>query len=144
MTFTATVHNPQELPKVLERAQAFCKPWSVAGHRMEVVVRQPPRTPEQNRQQWPILQAFSEQVMWPVNGEMVYMAPDEWKDVLTAAFKQETVRLAAGLDGGVVMLGQRTSKFKEADWPNWMAFLKATAAMRGVRVPAPKWMEEHA
>lgn len=141
MTFTATVHTAQELPKVLERASAWCKPWSVAGHRMTVTVEEEVRTPEQNKAQWPILEAFSKQIKWPVNGEMVYMTPEEWKDVLTAAFKQETVRLAAGLDGGVVMLGQRTSKFKKSKWPQWMAFLNATAAMRGVRIPAPEWME---
>lgn len=90
------------------------------------------RTVEQNAAQWPILTAFSEQLMWPVNGEMVYMTPEEWKDVLTAAFKRENPRLAMGLDGGVVMLGQRTSKFKKKQFSEWLEFLHATAAHRGV------------
>lgn len=99
-----------------------------------VRLTEPTRTLDDNAAQWPILQAFSDQLEWPVNGKMVKMTPDEWKDVLTAAFMRETVRLAMGLDGGVVMVGQRTSKFTRAQWPEWKAFLKATAADRGVNL----------
>lgn len=99
-----------------------------------VTVEPPKRSLDQNAAQWPYLEAFSRQLKWPVNGEMVYMAPEEWKDVLTAAFKRETVRVAMGLDGGMVMLGQRTSRFKKREFSEWIEFLKATAAMRGVRV----------
>lgn len=99
-----------------------------------VKISEPTRTLDDNAAQWPILDAFAKQLQWPVNGKMVYMEPEEWKDVLTAAFKRETVRLAMGLDGGVVMIGQRTSKFTKSQWPEWKAFLKATAADRGVEL----------
>lgn len=97
-----------------------------------VRVQEPTRTLDQNAAQWPILEAFSEQLQWPVNGRMVRMTSEEWKDVLTAAFRGESVRLAMGLDGGVVMLGQRTSKFGKAQFGQWLEFLNATAAARGV------------
>lgn len=93
------------------------------------------RTQAQNRLMWPLLTCFSKQLQWPINGSMVYMTPDDWKDVLTAAFKGESVRLAMGLDGGVVMLGQRTSKFTKAQFAEWIEFLYATAAARGVALP---------
>lgn len=96
------------------------------------------RTAEQNKAQWPILTAFANQLLWPVNGQMVKMDADEWKDVLTCAFKQETVRLAMGLNGGVVMLGKRTSKFKKDEFAEWMEFLNSVAADRGVKVPMSK------
>jgi hypothetical protein len=96
----------------------------------------------QNSQQWPILNAFAEQVQWPINGSMVYMSPDDWKDVLTAAYKNETVRIAQGFDGGVVMLGFRTRDFSAEEWPNWMAFLNWAAAEKGVKVRASKRYEE--
>lgn len=99
-----------------------------------VTVGEPNRTLDQNAAQWPYLDAFSKQLRWPVNGELVTMTPDEWKDVLTAAFYGETVRLAQGLNGGVVMLGLRTSKFGKREFSEWYDFLKATAAMRGVCV----------
>ena len=97
-----------------------------------VTVGEPTRSLDQNAAQWPYLAGFSEQLQWPVDGEMVYMTPDEWKDVLTAAFKGETVRLARGLNGGVVMLGLRTSEFGKREFSEWYEFLMATAADRGV------------
>lgn len=63
------------------------------------------RTQAQNRLMWPLLTEFSKQLEWPINGQMVEMTPDDWKDVLSAAFRGESVRLAMGLNGGVVMLG---------------------------------------
>lgn len=99
-----------------------------------VSVGEPTRTLEQNSAQWPYLDAFSKQLKWPVNGKSVTMTPDEWKDVLTAAFQAETVRLAMGLDGGVVMLGMRTSQMSKVRFGEWLEFLIATAAMRGVVV----------
>lgn len=102
------------------------------GFRVEV--REPSRSLDQNAAQWPILQAFSEQLMWPVNGEMVKLEPEEFKDILTAAFHGETVRVAQGLNGGVVMLGRRTSKFGKKEFSEWIEFLHAAAAQRGVIV----------
>lgn len=99
-----------------------------------VTIAEPNRTLEQNALQWPILQAFADQLQWPVNGQMVWMTPDEWKDVLTAAFKRETARLAMGLDGGVVMLGMRTSKMGKKQFSEWIDFIKATAALRDVDI----------
>lgn len=91
------------------------------------------RNLDQNDAQWPILDAFAEQLQWPVNGSMVYMTAEEWKDVLTAAFKREQVRLAMGLEPGqVVMLGQRTSRFSKAKFSEWLDFLNSVAAQRGV------------
>lgn len=100
----------------------------------KVTLQPPSRSLDQNAAQWPILDAFSKQLVWPVNGSMVKMSPDEWKDILSAAFKRETLRMAMGLDGGVVMLGQRTSKMTKAVFSEWLEFLNATAAIREVRL----------
>jgi hypothetical protein len=97
-----------------------------------VSVSEPTRSLEANAAQWPILQAFADQIQWPINGRMEWLTPDEWKDVLTAAFKRETVRVAMGLDGGMVMLGARTSKFAKKEFGEWLEFLHATAADREI------------
>lgn len=99
-----------------------------------VTIGEPTRNLEQNAAQWPILQAFADQLQWPINGQMSWLTPDEWKDILTAAFRRETVRVAMGLDGGMVMLGARTSKFSKKEFSEWLEFLHATAALRGVDV----------
>ncbi len=103
-----------------------------APHGYAVTVGEPSRTLDQNAAQWPILQAFAAQLQWPVNGRMEWLIDEEWKDLLTAAFKQETARVAPGLDGGMVLLGQRTSKFGKKQFSDWLEFLHATAAARGV------------
>ena len=103
-----------------------------------VTVAEASRTLDQNAAQWPILQAFAEQLQWPVNGRMVAMTPDEWKDVLTAAFRRETARLAMGLDGGVVMLGARTSQMGKKEFSEWLEFLNATAADRSISLSEPE------
>ena len=99
-----------------------------------VTLSEPTRNLEQNAAQWPILQAFSDCLVWPVNGRMETLTPDEWKDILTAAFKRETTRVAMGLDGGMVMLGARTSTMSKREFSEWLDFLNATAADRGIEL----------
>ena len=111
-----------------------CEAIMSAPDGMRVEIKERKRSLDQNAAQWPILQAFAEQIKWPVNGELVTLDPEEFKDILTAAFFGESVRLAQGLNGGVVMLGKRTSKFTKKEFSDWLEFLHAAAAARGVVV----------
>jgi hypothetical protein len=70
-----------------------------------VTIKEPNRSLEQNAAQWPLLEAFAEQLEWPVNGAMTRITADDWKDILTAAFRNERPRVAMGIDGGMVLLG---------------------------------------
>lgn len=97
-----------------------------------VTVAAPTRSLDANAAMWPILQAFADQLQWPINGVFVWMTPEEWKDVLSAAFRKESVRVAMGMDGGMVMLGSRTSKFSVREMSDFLEFLNATAAARDV------------
>ena len=91
------------------------------------------RTLDQNAAQWPILEAWAQQKIWVVNGAKTRMSAEEWKDVLTAAFEGETSpRLAMGLNGGVVMLGKRTSKYTKARFSEWLDLLMAATPHAGV------------
>jgi hypothetical protein len=100
-----------------------------------MVIKEATRTLEQNSLQWVYLSAISKQVEWVVNGRPTLMAPDEWKDVLTAGFRKETPRLAAAVDGmGVVMLGSRTSRFSKAEFSEWMEYLQWFCAEKDVEV----------
>lgn len=99
-----------------------------------VTVSEPARNSAQNALMWVLLQAFSEQLQWPVNGQMVYLTPEEWKDLLSAAYKRESQRVAMGLDGGMVMLGMRTSKMGKREFAEFIEFIQATATHRGVEL----------
>ena len=101
---------------------------------MIVQIKEPTRNLEQNAALWVLLQAFSEQLLWPVNGHMTKLTAEEFKDILSAAFKSETVRVAQGLNGGVVMLGARTSKMSKREFSEFLEFVHMVAAERGVEV----------
>lgn len=110
------------------------------------------RTVSMNRQQWPILIAFSKQRKWPIYGEYQYIDEHSWKHILTAAFFKEINNetppmIAAGFSlntpdnidpAANVMLGYHTSKITEKLWPKWIAFLNAAAAECEVKIPVSK------
>lgn len=98
-----------------------------------VTVKEQTRNSEQNALLWVLLECFSRQLDWPVNGRMAKLEPADWKDLLTAAFRQET-RVADGISGGVVMLGARTSKMGVREFAEFIAFIQAVAADRGVDI----------
>ena len=118
-------------PTARQRAQQAVQN-APEGHVMTLA--EPTRNLEQNAAQWPILQAFSDCLVWPVNGRMETLTPDEWKDILTAAFRRETTRVAMGMDGGIVMLGARTSTMSKREFSEWLEFLHATAVDRGIEL----------
>ncbi|ANY17283.1 recombination protein NinB [Bordetella pseudohinzii] len=77
------------------------------GYRVEIKPRT--RTLAQNDMLWSILTDISRQVEFVVNGALAKLKPEEVKDILTAGLRRET-RMAMGIDGGMVLLGHRTSK----------------------------------
>ncbi len=99
-----------------------------------VTVGERNRSLDQNAAQWPILQAIAAQLEWPVNGTMTKLSDEEWKDILTAGFKANDVRLAQGVHGGVVMLGQRTSQMDKKTFSDWLEYLHWFCAERGVKI----------
>jgi hypothetical protein len=76
------------------------------GGPVEVRWRRPEtqRSRDQNDKMWAMLTDLSEQVIW----HGVRLEPEEWKDVMTAGLQKQ--RAVPGIDGGFVILGQRTSK----------------------------------
>ena len=95
-------------------------------------IDEPTRNLEQNALLWVLLSEFARQLVWPVNGAMVKLEPEEWKDILTAAYRQESQRIAQGLHGGMVMLGMRTSKMGKRQFGEFIAFVQSVAVDRGV------------
>lgn len=128
------MHNAQQGHQVLMRLWDYCKPHLIAERKLVVEVREETRNREQNALLWVLLTAFSRQLKWPVNGAMVQLEPAEWKDILSAAYKRESQRVAMGLDGGMVMLGLRTSTMGKREFAEFIEFVQATAAHRGVEL----------
>lgn len=105
----------------------------------EVVLRpvKSMRTLEQNAKLWAMLTDIAEQIDWVIDGRLQKLEPDEWKDILTAGLKQE-LRVAQGISGGVVLLGQRTRKMTVKQLSDLIELMNAFGAERGVRFRCPK------
>lgn len=102
-------------------------------HAVEVIVRpvKSRRTLEQNAKLWAMLGDIARQVPWAVNGVMQHLDAEDWKNIMTATVRQE-VRMAAGVNGGVVMLGQSTRKMTVQELSDLIEFMHAFGAERGV------------
>jgi len=105
---------------------------------MQIYIEPETRTLANNRQQWPLLNAIADQLLWPVNGAMSKLSAEEFKQILTTAYRNETVRVAQGVDGGLVMLGHRTREFKRSEWQEWQTYLEWFCADRDVKIPMSK------
>lgn len=92
-----------------------------------VTVSEPTRSLDQNALMWPLLEDIARQVEWYGN----HLTADEWKDVLTAALRKEKV--VPGINGGFVVLGQRTSKMGKREFSELVELIYAFGAERGVR-----------
>lgn len=92
-----------------------------------VTVSEPTRTLDQNALMWPLLDDIAKQVEWYGN----WLTAEEWKDVLTAALRKE--RVVPGINGGFVVLGQRTSKMGKREFSELVELIYAFGAEKGVR-----------
>lgn len=114
---------------VARRNAAHLAATAPEGYRCEI--RPKTRTLAQNDLMWSVLTDISRQVEFVVNGELVKVSPEEVKDILTASLQRET-RMAMGLDGGMVILGQRTSRMTVRQMTELIELAHAFGAEKGV------------
>lgn len=132
------LHNAQQGHMALMGLWAQIKAHLMAGQQLVIEVKEKTRSTEQNARMWALLTDVSRQVDW--YGQK--LTPEEWKDVFSASLKKQ--KAVPGLDGGFVILGQRTSKMSIREMADLMTLIEAFGAEQGVRFLAPEWMEERA
>jgi hypothetical protein len=130
--------GPSRVREVCRLAYLFATELAVAGA-IEIIVRpvKSRRTLEQNAKLWAMLGDISRQVQWPVNGVMQTLDPEDWKALMTAAARQE-VRMAAGINGGVVMLGVSTKRMTVRELGDVIECMYAFGVDKGVIWSEPK------
>lgn len=123
---------------VFRLAFQFAAELSVSSA-VEIIVRpvKSRRTLEQNAKLWAMLGDISRQVDWPVNGVMQKLDSEDWKALMTAAARQE-IRMAQGINGGVVMLGESTKRMTVAELGDVIECMYAFGAEKGVVWSEPK------
>jgi len=108
------------------------KPWLIAGHQLQIEVRADTRSTAANRLLWSCLADISRQVEWPVDGRMQKIDAEDWKSILSAGVTKAQ-RVAQGIEGGFVMLGQRTSKMTKAEFTALVDFCHAFGDSHGIK-----------
>lgn len=98
------------------------------GWRIEI--KGPKRTVDQNSLMWVWLSAYADQATY--HGEK--LAAGDWKDLFTGALKaaQNGLRIVPGLEGGLMVLGLRTSDMTVAEMADLITFMQSKAGDFGV------------
>lgn len=130
MTSRLFIYDPAN-PKRDEVLAYLCSYVEQCGVKKHIEVKDPKRSVEQNDRMWAMLTDISKQVQWPVDGKLQYLPAEDWKHVISAGLRREQ-RVAHGIDGGFVILGQRTSKMSKRELSDLMELIAAFGAERGV------------
>ena len=103
------------------------------GRRLRILIERitPTRSVEQNALMWALIGDIAKQTQWMVDGRLEWLEPEEWKEILTAGVKKAQ-RVAAGIEGGFVILGSRTSRMSKVEMTSLIDFIHYFGATRGV------------
>lgn len=130
--FSTVALNAHHARTVAEDFWNYLKNMTANGHQVSVSAKPETRTTAQNRIMWAILDDLAEQVQWPVDGKLQKLDAEEWKHILSAGLKKHQ-RVAQGIEGGFVMLGQRTSRMTVAEMGELITLAHAFGDERGVQ-----------
>jgi hypothetical protein len=89
------------------------------------------RSLDQNAKMWAMLSDIAAQVEWHADGRLGLLTADDWKDILSAGLTKSQ-RVAQGVEGGFVMLGQRTSKMTVKEMCDLIEFAQFFGDSKGV------------
>lgn len=111
--------HPWQAHEALQRVWKAIKPLLATGTRFHLEVRAEKRSDPQNRLMWALLTDLSEQLPW----HSVQLSPTDYKTMLTASLRAQ--RVVPGIDGGFVVLGDRTSQMSKAEMSDLIDLVQA-------------------
>lgn len=99
------------------------------------------RSNQANKLMWALLADISRQLEWCIDGKMQKCSKEDYKEILSAGLRREQ-RIAQGIDGGFVLLGQRTSKMTVKQMSELIEFIYWFCCEKNIKISAPKQYEE--
>lgn len=113
--------------EVRERAMAWV---AKAPHGAIFTLAEKKRSIPQNSRLWAMLTDVARQATWAGKKRTT----EDWKDLFTAAVKTAGGDFEAvpGLDGGLMILGLRTSEMSTAEMSDLQTFIESWSAQNGV------------
>lgn len=133
MKETIYLSDPQQAYRRIKTLWAELKPWLIAGHELELIVRPKRRNTMQNALLHALLTDISRQIKWAGMHQDV----ETWKRLLTAAWlraRGKTVAILPAIDGhGVDVVFRHTSELTASECAELIEFVLAWGAESGVR-----------
>lgn len=120
------IESPEQLPALGQLIRKGLQAGPVV-----VTLGRKKRTNDQNRKLWPMLTDLSKQA----EHCGMKFSPEDWKDLVTGSFEQ--LRPVPGLDGGVVMLGGKTSQYTKAKFAELIEYIYSVGYECGVTWSEP-------
>lgn len=140
----AVTNDREDIHFALQWAQGVLRQWFSTHGEAALIVSEPRRTLSQNDKMWPMLEDLARQVDWPVDGVMQKLDREDWKHIMSAGLRNHQ-RVAAGKDGGFVVLGQSTKRLTKSEFSDLIEIIYEFGSTRGVvwSEPAKKTIDEH-
>jgi hypothetical protein len=124
--------DPQRGHAAIAELWTLLKPHLLSGHKITLEARKATRSTDQNSLLWSLLTDLSKQCQWAVDGQMVKLSPEDVKHILSAGLKRHQ-RMVRGIDGGLVILGQSTSRMTVAEMTDLITLGHAYGDEQGVK-----------
>jgi len=133
------VEYPIKTPEQIELAKAWVHRmvimrWS-AGKSVVIRVGSERRNLEMNAKMWAMLADISKQVKWYNQT----LSAEDWKHIFSAACLNQ--RTVPGIDGGIVVLGQSTSKMTKRQFSDLIELMYSFGSENNVKWSDPTMSE---
>lgn len=125
-TIRATLFEAQQAMARFQSLYRELKPWLIAGHRFDVLIKPEKRSDAANARMWVLLDCLAKQVVW--HGQ--HLTAEEWKTMCTSSLKKQ--RVLPGIEGGFVVMGERTSQMTRAEMSELQEFIQAFGVQHNV------------
>ena len=125
-TIRAGLLHPHQAHQFLGQLWQTLKPLLARGDRFHIEVRAEKRSDPQNRLMWVLLTALADQLPW----HGVKLTAEDYKTMLTTSLRAQ--RVVPGIDGGFVVLGERTSRMSRDEMSQLIELIYVFGVQRGV------------
>lgn len=131
MNYLAHLHSAQQAHTCMQAAWERIKPYLIAGHQFEFVIRPARRNTAQNALLHAMLTEIAKTQEWAGKKRDL----ETWKRLLTAAWlraRGESIEVLPALDGhGIDVVFRRTSDLTKAECAELITFVQAWAEEHG-------------
>ena len=135
-----TIESPERIELAVNWLRQMAFRGLKSGKPVVARIGRERRNLEQNAKLWALLHDISKQVEW--YGQK--LGSEDWKHIFSSAVLE--IKTVPGIDGGIVVLGQSTSRMNKKQFSDLIECIYSFGAERGVQwsEPVPKEYQQFA